>query len=452
MSILDDAVAFWRVSDYSGSGDLLDGSGNSHDAAITGARFLKPDPMQYVYFPGLSGNYLSSPHASPLNISGSIDIRGRVFSNDWTPPSNTQMIVSKDDVDERSWQFFLLNVSGLLRFIFYQSDSPVVVDSTVAPTVSDGNWLWVRVARNSVTGDVTFYTGGSGPEPSWAQLGDVVSAASGAMDTTIAEIEIGSYYSDFGSQWDGGISRVQIYDGIGGTLVFDADMTDPFLLGEPFSTFKEKSSNEATVTINRATSGLKTTVVDRPLFLLGTDDYLTVTDHADLDCTDSDDITVVGLFRRWGSPSSSQWLVCKKASFDTADAGYGLYAVISADTWSTRVSDGTSAVQPAIPASSDGFVHSFGMVIGSVVAPYRDGVPSSTGSRPSNTLANGYPLRIGAAASTPAFFLDGEFFGAAIFRRVLSAPEIQRASHLLLGGTEERLTRPTSIITPAELQ
>ncbi|MCH7637547.1 MAG: hypothetical protein IIA12_07775 [Proteobacteria bacterium] len=67
----------------------------------------------------------------------------------------------------------------------------------------------------------------------------------------------------------------------GTTVVFDADFTDRGVVTEPFATFIEKSSNAATVTINRSATGRKSTVVDVPMFLLGTDDYLEIPDDAD---------------------------------------------------------------------------------------------------------------------------------------------------------------------------
>ena len=67
MSVLDRAVAYWAAKDYSGSGDLLDGSGNGHHAQLgstPGADTNDPLKLpytgtQYAYFPGSAGNEVS---------------------------------------------------------------------------------------------------------------------------------------------------------------------------------------------------------------------------------------------------------------------------------------------------------------------------------------------------------------------------------------------------------
>ena len=82
MAVLDRAVAYWKAFDYEGSGDLLDGSGNSHDAQLGstgGADSNDPlwldfstDGVQYLYTPGVAGNTISAPHIAAIRAVCSI--------------------------------------------------------------------------------------------------------------------------------------------------------------------------------------------------------------------------------------------------------------------------------------------------------------------------------------------------------------------------------------------
>src|SRR5205807_1447707 len=103
-SVLSGAEAYWKASQYSGSGALLDLSGHGHDAQLGSSAgadtndplFLAYAGTKYVYLPGSAGNYLSTPDAAPLHVAGDLDIRAKVALDDWTP-ANDQWIVGKLD-------------------------------------------------------------------------------------------------------------------------------------------------------------------------------------------------------------------------------------------------------------------------------------------------------------------------------------------------------------------
>jgi len=231
-SILDDAVAYWRACDYSGSGNLLDGKGGGRDGVISGCKFFDPDSgFPFVYFPGTAGNYIRFTDTNAFDVTGDITIIGRIYADDWTP-TQTKIFLGKDNVGQRGIQAALVITSGLLRLVWFEGAAQRSADSTVAPTVSDAEWLWVKIildVDNGASGrNIYFYTGGSGIVPSWTQLGTTVTQAGvTSIDSTTADIEIGTYYNDFGNRWAGGISHIQILKGIEGTPVFDWDATRP---------------------------------------------------------------------------------------------------------------------------------------------------------------------------------------------------------------------------------
>ena len=80
-TILDSAELLLRAQNYSGTGGWLDEAGNSHHAQFgTGTpgtndpQWLGWDGDNYVYLPGVAGNYLSSPAISCSNSAVDIQV------------------------------------------------------------------------------------------------------------------------------------------------------------------------------------------------------------------------------------------------------------------------------------------------------------------------------------------------------------------------------------------
>ena len=67
--------------------------GSSSGADSNDPKYLDWDGENYVYLPGVSGNYLSVPDEAALDITGDIDIRVQVAMDDWTPAAD-QVLVS----------------------------------------------------------------------------------------------------------------------------------------------------------------------------------------------------------------------------------------------------------------------------------------------------------------------------------------------------------------------
>lgn len=80
MAQLDDALAYWKVADYEGSGDLLEGKGDGYgpDLVLTGCLFLEPEGYQspstpgtqFCYFPNVANNYV---RCEGLSVSTAYD-------------------------------------------------------------------------------------------------------------------------------------------------------------------------------------------------------------------------------------------------------------------------------------------------------------------------------------------------------------------------------------------
>lgn len=434
--VLDRAIAYWKADQYDESGVLKDLSGNGHNAQLGSAAgadsndplFLPYDSTKYLYLPGSNGNYASTPDAAVLDITGDIDIRARVALDDWTPAATQTLVSKRGAAGQRSWQLDVVATSGVLRLGWTEDGTTFILESsTAAPTVSDGARLWIRATLDVDDGGgnyvVKFYTGGAGETPAWVQLGATVTIAAGptSIFSSTSPVECGSSVGGTTQLMAGALYRAQIYDGIGGTLVFDADFSTA---EEPYATFTESSANAATVTINRSSGGKKASLVDRDLFLLGTDDYFEVSDHADLDFALGEGLAVVWFGRLYGT-TANQALIAKKADLTTA-AGYSLDRG-TANALRFMCADGTNTGDDVAGAITQGAAT---VVVGvrDVIADDLEVFASGSGSGSPTTdptaatLANAGALRIGRLAGAGSAYGDFEFMGAALFRE---APDDQ---------------------------
>jgi len=174
--------------------------------------------------PGTANNYFSSPDSAASSITGDIDIQVQVALVDWTP-SAIQLLVAKDtaSVGGRSYAVFV-NTSGTVGFQKTTNGTTLhIVNSSVATGFADGSTNWVRVTYASATGNVDFYYSSNGVN--WTQLGTTQTTTSGAIADTAAQLAIGVFSDAISLPANGKFYRVQIYNGINGTLAVDFNPT-----------------------------------------------------------------------------------------------------------------------------------------------------------------------------------------------------------------------------------
>lgn len=240
---------------------------------------------------GVAGNYASAPDSVTLSITGDIDVRAYVALDDWTPAAERAIITKYTSTgNQRSFLLSVISASegtaGSLR-LYWSEDGAVnkTATSTAPVSVSDFGTLGIRATLDINNGGVynaTFYT--SSDFVSWTQLGGVVVGASATslFDST-AGVNLGTYNAGANGMMFGRVYRAQIYNGINGTLAFDANFSLPAKLA---TSFTESSVNAATVTIN-TTGGLgaricgardlvNMTVANQPILTIAaTGNYLT---------------------------------------------------------------------------------------------------------------------------------------------------------------------------------
>jgi hypothetical protein len=216
----------------------------------------------FLDLPGASGDYASAPDSAALSVTGDIDMRVAHTPPAWNPATNSTLI-SKYTAGDFSW-LFEVRTNGTLRLVWSVDGSATIsVFSTAALVASGGDILLFRATLdvdNGASGyDVAFYTkvttsstrsADINSHTGWTQLGTTVTGGSTTSIFDSAHIvEIGSYTTGTSGALTGPVQRAQIYNGIAGTLVFDADFTDISTHAATRTSVTEKA-NSAVVTVH----------------------------------------------------------------------------------------------------------------------------------------------------------------------------------------------------------
>lgn len=231
---------------------------------FTDTTYLKSDSSNRVsYVSDVSGNssvnalaltagpsnYASSPDSSALDITGDIDIRANLSLQNWSP-SGLQTIIGKwTGLNGNASYIFGITSSGNLTFYWTTNGStPSTLTSSTGTGFSAYDTKWVRatfdVDNGSSQCEAKFYTSNDGSN--WTQLGTTQTQAGvSSIFSGTAPVQIGNTEGSFflGTAI---VYRVQILNGINGSIVFDADFSKAT---RGATSFVESSSNAATVTI-----------------------------------------------------------------------------------------------------------------------------------------------------------------------------------------------------------
>ena len=123
----------------------------------------------FVYFNGNS-QWISTPDATALDVTGDIDLRVQVAMDDWTP-AGASTLIGKWDAALRSFTL-RVNADGTLSLIWTADGTTSITKSSTAATgITDGAVKWVRVTldvNNGASGnDVKFFLSDDGT--TWTQ-------------------------------------------------------------------------------------------------------------------------------------------------------------------------------------------------------------------------------------------------------------------------------------------
>jgi hypothetical protein len=432
------------VQNIGTSGSALNAqSGSTSGSDSADPKWLEYDSAvgQYAYLPGVGSNLLSVPDAAALDlpITGDLDVRVRCAMDDWTPATESSLVSRQ--AATASWRLNL-RTDGTLILVWFASTVTKFAISTAATGLTDGAVKWVRATldvNNGAAGnDVKFWMSDDGT--SWTQLGATVTAAGvTSIDPGTVGVRVGMRDGDQLSA--GKFYRAMVLDGIGGTTIVDIDCAA--------ITSGSATSFTATVggtcTVDRTTSGRKTALVGGwagggSLFLFGTDDYLHIADHADLDFTASDSFTLLTCHRAWGTLGTNDVLLAKKANTTAATTGWSLTAGSStAAQGQGQIGDGTNGTT-AVSGSRTAGALSTTITVRNVTADtlttYLDGTAGTpVTDATTGTLANSEAMRVGRLSGAGTEYADMELVAAAIWRRALTVDEIDVVLAYLTGRT-----------------
>lgn len=185
-----------------------------------------------LFLPGAAGKYASTPDSAQNSVTSDLDIRVKLSANDWTPSAN-QTIISKwlTTGNQRAYKLSLVT-TGVLRLMWSTNGTAEITkDSTVATAIPDGEWKWVRVTLDVISGannDVAFYTSNDGS--TWTQLGTtVVTAGNTSIFDSTAVVQLSGYDAATGTEsFAGRVSYAEVRSGIAGTVValFDPGISE----------------------------------------------------------------------------------------------------------------------------------------------------------------------------------------------------------------------------------
>lgn len=201
---------------------------------------------------GVAGNYASSSNATPIQITGDIDVRAQAGLPTWIPAPPNCLIGKTSSASTRSF-YFEVGTNGFVTLSLSQDGlTPVTVLSSIATSFGANQVGWVRATWRQSDGRVQFFTSPDGII--WTQLGTNQSIAIASIFNSSSPLEIGARNSGTSNPFSGRIYRAQLFNGIpvgdggsGATLVFDADFSKVIKLA---TSFTESSTNAATVTVN----------------------------------------------------------------------------------------------------------------------------------------------------------------------------------------------------------
>ena len=225
------SVTAWNNSGTGGASYDLD------TVVGTGAN-LKPHPTGSILGYGASGDFASTPNSAAVSVLGDIDIRWYGYL-DAVAPAAAEAFGSKflNTGGNRSY-FFGLNTNGTLQSVTSADGvATITSDSTAAPSITAGTLSQLRFTLDVDDGlgnhVVRFWEGAIDPSnpdvilndgSRWDQVGDpITTAGTTSLFNSTAVLEIGSRFSGTQRLLNGSTSRFQVFDGIDGTKVADAN-------------------------------------------------------------------------------------------------------------------------------------------------------------------------------------------------------------------------------------
>lgn len=225
----------------------------SHTRPAVVGTLVRTYPKKYRAFislTGASGSNATTPDTAVLDVTGDIDVRVKLRGD--VSPATQQCLLAKW-TESGNLRAYRLRMDNSRRLRFATSNNGTNERESVATadtTLKDNQIGWVRATLDVNDGGgnrvTTFYYRVL-DDDDWTQIGDPVTVAqTTTIVATTSVLEIGSTNAGTALRFIGSIYRAQVYDGIDGTLVFDAD----FSTALPGAGTLTDSENDLVITLN----------------------------------------------------------------------------------------------------------------------------------------------------------------------------------------------------------
>jgi hypothetical protein len=379
----------------------------------------------YLYLPGVAGNYASTPDTAAVSITGDIDIRAKIAMDDWTPATSQTIIGKWSGSSNNSYALNIEPTGGVMKLYWSTTGSnTLTAASTIGNSIVDGTTKWVRATLdvdNGASGySVQFFTSDDGL--TWTQFGSTVTVAG---VTSIFDgnntLQVGEIVNV--NSFRGKIFRAQVLNGINGTVAFDANF-ESSITSLLQTTFTESSTNGATVTINRSGSTFRSAgVIDAGYLYPGATNTFSNSTTNFLDFGASDSFTVVGILRSWSGGTGFRNILSKNSPATTLRPGYSIYTNNDSIITAGVISDPANRTYSNTLTLISGAITNVNLIRNtsadtltlSTAVPVTDTTTTSLESPTNSFLVGGNN--------------DMEFVAGAIFRTALTATQIRQISN-----------------------
>lgn len=405
--------------------------------------FLQHTGTNYLYLSGVTGNIATAPH-STIYDANNFDIRVllRLDSTANAIVMSKRPPASRGNIDFRvaSDALFLSWTDGTNFF-------DITSSAATLPTTSD---IWIRATRSfdvSFNYTVVFYKSTDGLI--WTTISTHTGAGVAAPATNTANLALGGF-PEGATNGSFRLYRAQLINTGTSTTVFDADFTKGITNGNQ-TTFTESSTNAATITINRSSSGKKSVAVVRPVWLFGTNSYLEVVDSALLDFGANDSVTVISLARIWDTVGVGGNIMFAKTSSPASTPGYTFASSSNVRNLRMSINDSAAFATSTSPTATNGALVVFAGVVNRTTqqtVSYVDAIGGSAVSTSTvGSVANSGPFRVGSGTWTGAPFCDAEILAVAVIRRPLTATDLGAVRENFIPNPIVRVSGATTVET-----
>ncbi|MGW3442167.1 hypothetical protein [Streptomyces sp. NPDC001076] len=176
--------------------------------------------QQRLYLPDGTGNRISTPSVSALNLTGSLDVRIEVGLTNWGVV-NSVMLCGKwtSTPPQRSWLMFVGTGGELTLRLSLDGTATLTWPSTVPIPVPSSGRIALRSTWDNAAGTFTHYTAPSISGP-WTQLGDTVTGFPGTLFANTTALQIGAIdQTTIHVPPVGSVYAFELRNGIGGPIV-----------------------------------------------------------------------------------------------------------------------------------------------------------------------------------------------------------------------------------------